>query len=117
MIASLLLEPMKALLIAAAIFVPFERLAGLHRSQPAFRRGWAMDALTGLMNGLLLYTVLLAALGGVDAAAAWSAPQLRYWVASRPLLLQGALALVLGDLGVYAIHRLQHSVPWLWRFH
>jgi sterol desaturase/sphingolipid hydroxylase (fatty acid hydroxylase superfamily) len=76
-----------------------------------------MDALTGMMNGVLLYAVLMAALGGVDAAAAWSAPQLRHWIAARPLLVQGALALVLGDLGVYAIHRLQHTVPWLWRFH
>src|SRR3954462_414400 len=98
MIASLFLGPAKALLIAAAIFVPFERLAGLHRTQLAFRRGWAMDALTGVMNGMLLYGVMLAALGGVDAAAGWSVPQLRQWIAARPLLVQGALALVLGDL-------------------
>jgi sterol desaturase/sphingolipid hydroxylase (fatty acid hydroxylase superfamily) len=117
MIASLFLGPAKALLIAAAIFVPFERLAGLRRTQPAFRRGWAMDALTGLMNGALLFVVLLVALGGVDAVAAWSAPQLRHWIAARPVIAQGALALLLGDLGVYAMHRLQHSVPWLWRFH
>jgi sterol desaturase/sphingolipid hydroxylase (fatty acid hydroxylase superfamily) len=117
MISSLFLEPVKALLIAAAIFVPFERLAGLHRTQPAFRRGWAMDALTALMNGVLLYAVLMAALGGVDAAAAWAAPQLRHWIAARPLLVQAVLTLVLGDLGVYTIHRLQHSLPWLWRFH
>ena len=113
----LVLDPVKALLIAAAIFVPFERLAGLHGTQSAFRRGWAMDALTGLMNGALLYTVLLAALGGVDAAAALSLPQLRHWIATTPLVAQGALALVIGDLGVYGIHRLQHTVPWLWRFH
>ena len=67
--ASLLLEPVKALLVAAAIFVPFERLAGLHAAQPAFRRGWAMDALTGVMNGVRLFAVLMAALGGVNAGA------------------------------------------------
>ncbi len=117
MVASLLLEPVKALLVAAAIFVPFERLAGLHAAQPAFRRGWAMDALTGLMNGVLLFAVLMAALGGVNAGAAWCAPQLRQWIATRGLIAQGALALVLGDLGVYGIHRLQHTLPWLWRFH
>jgi sterol desaturase/sphingolipid hydroxylase (fatty acid hydroxylase superfamily) len=117
MFESLFLGPVKALLIAAAIFVPFERLAGLHGTQAAFRRGWAMDALTGLMNGVLLYAALLAALGGVDAAAAWSVPQLRIWIATTPLIVQGALALVIGDLGVYGIHRLQHTMPWLWRFH
>jgi len=117
MLASLLLEPVKALLVAVAIFVPFERLAGLHAAQPTFRRGWAMDALTGLMNGVLLFAVLMAALGGVNAGAAWCAPQLRQWIAMRGLIAQGALALVLGDLGVYGIHRLQHTLPWLWRFH
>jgi sterol desaturase/sphingolipid hydroxylase (fatty acid hydroxylase superfamily) len=116
-LVSLFLGPVKALLIAAAIFVPFERLAGLHRTQRAFRRGWAMDALTGLMNGVLLYAALLAVLASVDAAAAWSAPQLRHWIAMSPLIVQAALALALGDLGVYGIHRLQHTVPWLWRFH
>jgi sterol desaturase/sphingolipid hydroxylase (fatty acid hydroxylase superfamily) len=69
------------------------------------------------MNGLLLYAALLMVLGGVDAAAAASAPQLRQWVATRPLWAQGLLALIVGDLGVYASHRLAHTVPWLWRFH
>ena len=76
-----------------------------------------MDVLTGLINGLLLYVALLAALGGVDGLAAIGAPQLRHWIASQPFVAQVALALIAGDLGVYAIHRLQHTVPWLWRFH
>jgi sterol desaturase/sphingolipid hydroxylase (fatty acid hydroxylase superfamily) len=117
MLASPLIEPVRALVLAAAVFMPFERLAGLHTAQPVFRRGWAMDALTGLMNGLLLYGALLIALGALDAAAAAAAPQLRHWIATRPLLAQGVLAVVLGDLGVYAMHRLQHTVPWLWRLH
>ena len=28
-----------------------------------------------------------------------------------------ALALVIGELGQYWVHRMQHEVPWLWRFH
>ena len=117
MLSLLFVGPIKALLVAAAVFMPFERLAGLHVAQRAFRAGWAMDVLTGLVNGVLLYAALLAALGGLDAAAAACAPQVRHWIETRPLLAQSVLALVIGDLGVYAIHRLQHSVPWLWRFH
>ena len=111
----LFVGPLKALLIGAAVFVPFERLAGRHAAQRTFRRGWAMDVLTGLMNGLLLYAVLRPARGAIDAAAAACAPQLRHWTEMRSLPAQGVLALVVGDLGVYAIHRLQHTVPWLWR--
>jgi sterol desaturase/sphingolipid hydroxylase (fatty acid hydroxylase superfamily) len=117
MLPSLFLGPVKALIIAAAVFVPFERLAALHSEQRTLRRGWAMDVLTGLLNGLLLYIVLLAALGGVDTGAAAWVPGLRRWMVSQPFLAQAALALIIGDLGVYAIHRLQHTVPWLWRFH
>ena len=117
MLASLFVGPVKALLIAAAVFVPFERLAGLHPAQRTFRAGWATDLFTGIVNGLLLYAALLLALGGLDAVAAACVPQLRSWVETRPLWAQGLLALALGDLGVYGIHRLQHAVPWLWRFH
>jgi sterol desaturase/sphingolipid hydroxylase (fatty acid hydroxylase superfamily) len=117
MLASIFIGPMKALVVAAAVFIPFEQLAGLHRSQRVFRRGWATDLFMGLMNGLFLYASVLFVLGGIDAVAAASAPQLRDWVETRPLLVQYVLAIVLGDLGVYGIHRLQHTVPWLWRFH
>jgi sterol desaturase/sphingolipid hydroxylase (fatty acid hydroxylase superfamily) len=117
MLSLLFVGPLKALLIGAAVFVPFERFAGLHAAQRTFRRGWAMDVLTGLLNGLLLYVTLLAVLGAVDAGAAAAAPQLRHWIETRSLLAQGAIALVVGDFGVYAVHRLQHTVPWLWRFH
>lgn len=117
MLAALFVGPVKAFVIAAAVFVPFERMASLHGAQRTFRRGWAMDVLTGLLNGLILYVMLLAAMGVLDAGAAALVPQLRLWIGSRSFLVQAAIALLVGDLGVYAIHRLQHTVPWLWRFH
>ena len=117
MSVSLFFAPVKLLLVAAAVFIPFERLAGLHQAQRVFRQGWVTDLLTGLINGLLLFSVLLLALGGIDAMAAAGAPQLRHWIETRPLPAQCILALVVGDLGVYAIHRLEHTVPWLWRCH
>jgi sterol desaturase/sphingolipid hydroxylase (fatty acid hydroxylase superfamily) len=66
---------------------------------------------------VLLYVALLATLGGVDVAAAAGAPQLRAWIQHQTLVAQSIVALVVGDLGVYAIHRLQHEIPLLWRFH
>jgi sterol desaturase/sphingolipid hydroxylase (fatty acid hydroxylase superfamily) len=113
----LFIGSVKAFLVAAAVFVPFERLASLRPSQATLREGWAMDVLTGFMNGVLLYVALLIVLGGIDAAAAAGTPQLRHWIENRSLLTQSVIALVVGDLGVYAIHRLQHTLPWLWRFH
>lgn len=117
MLAQLVIEPVKALVFAAMIFVPFERLAAANRTQRVFREGWATDAVTGFLNGLLLYVALLAALAGIDAAASAAVPHLRAWVASQPIAAQAVVAVAIGDLGIYAVHRLQHSVPWLWRFH
>jgi len=113
----LLLGPARPLVIAAAVFVPFERLAAANRAQPVFRRGWATDLFTGLANGLVLYVLLLLVLGGVDVAASALAPQVRAWAHARPLWAQALVAIAAGDLGIYVIHRLQHIVPWLWRFH
>jgi sterol desaturase/sphingolipid hydroxylase (fatty acid hydroxylase superfamily) len=116
-LSTLFLEPVKALVVAAAVFVPFERLAAAHPEQPTLRRGWATDVLTGLMNGLLLYAALMIALSAIDSSASAVAPGVRARVEMQPLWAQAILALVLGDLGVYASHRLSHTVPWLWRFH
>ena len=38
-------------------------------------------------------------------------------VAAWPLPVQGAVALVVGELLVYGLHRAFHAVPLLWRFH
>jgi sterol desaturase/sphingolipid hydroxylase (fatty acid hydroxylase superfamily) len=116
-LVSLFVGPVKALLIAAAVFIPFERFAGLHPTQRTLRDGWATDVFTGLMNGLLLYAALLLALGGIGAAADVCVPQLRHWIGARSLVLQVVIAVLVGDLGVYAIHRLEHTLPSLWRFH
>jgi sterol desaturase/sphingolipid hydroxylase (fatty acid hydroxylase superfamily) len=117
MLASLFITPVRALLVAAAVFVPFERLAARRPEQGTFRQGWATDACTGLINAVLLYGALLVVLGGIDTIAAASAPGIRNWIETTPLWAQSLLALALGDLGVYGVHRLEHTVPALWRFH
>lgn len=117
MLAHLVVEPIKVLLLAALVFVPFERLAAANPRQRVLRAGWATDAITGFLNGLLLYVVLIGALATIDAVASLTAPNLRAWVTTQPIAAQAIIAVAIGDLGVYGVHRLQHAVPWLWRFH
>ena len=109
--------PLKTLVLAAAIFIPFERLAAARRDQPILRRGWATDLLTGVLNGLVLSVVSLAVLAVIDSTAAAIAPSMREWIASRPLWAQVVVAVVAGDFGTYVMHRLVHTIPWLWRIH
>src|SRR5437588_11517580 len=117
MIHVFLLDPIKAVLLAAAVFIPFERFAAERRAQRVFRAGWLSDALTGIANTGVLFAILLVSLAGVDAAAAGVASGLREWIAAQPFVLQVVAAIAIGDLGVYAGHRLMHTVPVLWRCH
>jgi len=54
------------------------------------------------------------------AAAVWLAGgtgKAFFWPSGSSLLLQLALALVVGEFFMYWVHRLAHEVDWLWRFH
>jgi len=54
------------------------------------------------------------------AVAAWLAGgtgKAFFWPSESSLLLQLALALVVGEFFMYWVHRIAHEVDWLWRFH
>lgn len=109
---------LQAFVLLALVFAPLERVLPNRRDQRVFRRGFWNDlcyvAANGVLVRLALTTILLAQLAAADAllSAEW-----RSTVAGLPLWLQVAGALVVGDLGFYAAHRLFHRVPLLWRFH
>jgi ornithine lipid hydroxylase len=62
--------------------------------------------------GALLSLALFVPLGERVAQAG-----LALWPHAAPLALQVALALLVTDVSLYAMHRLSHRVPWLWRLH
>ncbi len=64
----------------------------------------AADALAGVvLTGLAIY---LASVYGEH-----------HWAAGLPPVVALPLAIMLGELGPYAMHRLAHRRPWAWRFH
>jgi sterol desaturase/sphingolipid hydroxylase (fatty acid hydroxylase superfamily) len=91
-----------------------------------FRADWnrshedvGTDILHALVSGIGT-TQLVRPLVSVAAVAAASAVQpsgIGWWPASLPLVAQLALALVLVEFLQYWLHRWQHEVDWLWRFH
>ncbi|SDU66871.1 Fatty acid hydroxylase superfamily protein [Pseudomonas mandelii] len=94
-------------------------VAALERIQP-FRQGWLedhQDTLTDLVHMLVNLSVIqftaenLARLG--DAVPA----SVRVFPVESPLWLQLLLVAAVLDLSLYAMHRISHHVPWLWRFH
>ena len=108
----------KVIFIIFLVFVPLERLFGIHPQQKVFRRDWGNDVIFLLLNGMLTKFGLLAVIVAIIFAAAWIVPaSFQAWVGGLPYWVQIPAIIVLADLGFYWTHRMFHAVPWLWRFH
>jgi sterol desaturase/sphingolipid hydroxylase (fatty acid hydroxylase superfamily) len=105
------------LILLVIIFVPLERVCGLHR-QKLLRKAWGADLvyyfLSGLVPKLLLILPLTVIAAGVHHF--WVGG-LYTWVASLPLWMRITAAMVVGETGSYWGHRWSHEIPFLWRFH
>lgn len=104
--------------VAAAVFVPLERLFARQPNQRVLRRGWRSDVLHFLVTGRLVE------LGLVTAAAVPAVvlsvtvrPFTAPLVGAQPWPLQLVEGVLVGALGAYFGHRWTHTVGFLWRFH
>ena len=108
------------LIIIVVIFVIFSGVEHFFplRKQKLFRQGWATDVTHFAMNqiwvkvGVAITSIPLLLLfrGAVH-------PALQGAIAQQPGWLQFLEALLVAELSFYIIHRLAHTMPWLWRFH
>jgi sterol desaturase/sphingolipid hydroxylase (fatty acid hydroxylase superfamily) len=114
----LLLSAGASLLFLAAVFVPLERAFPARAGQPFFRPAWGTDLAFFLGQYLLWNGLVLACLAPVGRALAALEPAgFRAGFASQPGWLLALEVVLLSDLLVYWAHRIQHRVPFLWRFH
>lgn len=114
---ALLLSTGLSILFLAVVFRPLERLFPA-RQQKFFRPEWWTDLLF-LLGQYLLWTGLVFSV--LYACREWLqgiVPEsFRIGVAAQPWWLQAVEVVVLSDFLIYWGHRLQHRVPFLWRFH
>jgi len=106
------------LLVMTLVFVPVERFWPLHPNQKTFRPQWTTDAFyfvaTHLPAQLLTFLMVAPAL----LLTKWLAiPPLQHFVQRWPYLVQLIAAIFVADLCQYCVHRMFHTVPFLWRFH
>jgi sterol desaturase/sphingolipid hydroxylase (fatty acid hydroxylase superfamily) len=117
-VPGLLFGTASSLLFLAVVFVPLEK-AFPARQQPILRPAWRTD-LCFFLGQYLLWT----------SGVFWILSRLKLWMDQAPLLssfqldvaaqpwwLQALEVVVLSDFCIYWGHRLQHRVPFLWRFH
>lgn len=104
--------------IAVAVFVPLEMLRPAYPGQRRFRRHWLNDVVFLLGNGFFVragYALLFALF--LPGFSRLLPDGLTGFVVSQPLWVQLPAAIIIGDIGMYAAHRMFHAVPFLWRFH
>ncbi len=101
-----------------AVFLPMEKVFPAKSGQRFFRPSWVLD-MCFLLGQYLLWTGLVF----------WALNHFEYWlftlvpvdfrvaVAGQAWWLQAIEVIVLSDFLIYWGHRLQHNVPFLWRFH
>jgi len=104
-------------LVLAMLFVPLEQLFG-RLPQRVLRPGWTTDLAHFAVSHLLVQVTVLLTLMPAAIFFRWAAhPAIQNGVASQPYVLQFVEIVLIADLSEYAIHRLFHTVPLLWRFH
>jgi sterol desaturase/sphingolipid hydroxylase (fatty acid hydroxylase superfamily) len=101
-----------SLLVLAVMFGPLERAFAARAEQRAWREGSAVDLAFFAGQYLVWSALALMALDGVRGVIGGVVPRGEW-----PLAVQVAVAVVAGDVLVYAWHRACHAVPVLWRFH
>ena len=105
-------------LVLSMLFVPLERVFARLPAQRIFRPGWATDLAHFGVSHLLVQVTVLLTLVPAAMFFKWAVhPAVQHAVAAQPVLLQFVEIVLVADLSEYAVHRLFHTVPLLWRFH
>jgi sterol desaturase/sphingolipid hydroxylase (fatty acid hydroxylase superfamily) len=116
-IGELLLAAALSLLLLCFVFRPLEMLFPA-KKQKLFRPAWVTDLCFFLGQYLLWTGGVFWVLGYLEAWLDTVVPgTFRQTVAAQPWWLQAIEVIVLSDFFIYWGHRLQHRLPFLWRFH
>jgi len=100
--------------VAGLVFAPLERLAPIVGGRRAIREQTILDLCHAFYSGALIFLGTLALLAVTVSAVNFSGFLKLH---EQPLILQIIEATIIADLGFYAVHRLFHASPALWRIH
>lgn len=104
--------------ILAIIFIPLERLFPIRKEQRIIRKGWFNDLCHFFINRFLIVagTYGLAVILYILFHRLLDTP-LQKAVASQPAWLEFLEAFLIAEIAFYTLHRLAHTIPWLWKLH
>jgi len=106
------------MLLMTLIYSPIEVLWPAYPKQSVFRDEWLLDIGYFLSTHLpIQITSFLILLPATQLTTYLAVPGLLDAMGRPPWLMQFFLAVLVADLCEYFIHRVFHTVPFLWRFH
>jgi len=111
-----------AVTLTGAVVIALLVLERVHPYQKDWLRSQGdvrTDLIHNIVNATIPQVYTVAFVGGAAAGASWLSEALgmTLWPTGWPMIAQLLLALVIGEVGTYWIHRLMHERPFLWRFH
>ena len=106
-------------LSAIALVAILEHVYPYHRTWNRPRRDIRVDATHSIVIAAVVALATPFVLAGGVAVGGWLSDRIGVglWPTDWPLLAQAPLALVIGELPGYWVHRWQHEWDGLWRFH
>jgi sterol desaturase/sphingolipid hydroxylase (fatty acid hydroxylase superfamily) len=106
------------LLMLALLFVPMERIFARLKDQRVLRRGWQTDLAHFGVSHLIVQISVFLTLAPAQVFFKWSINHdLQAAISTQPLWLQFIEILFVADFSEYWLHRFEHRIPFLWRFH
>lgn len=107
-----------SIILAVLVFIPLERLFALRHEQRILRNLWQLDTIYLLLNGAFIgFGINLLLFAALMLTSQIVPKQFQSWVGAQSFWVQLPVLLLLSDLCFYAVHRMFHKVPWLWKFH
>lgn len=107
-----------SLLFLVLVFFPMEKVFPAKKTQRFFRPGWLLDLCFFLGQYLIWSAFVLWVLNYFDNWLTGIIPSgFRHRVGTQPWYLQASEVIAGSDFIIYWGHRLQHKLPFLWRFH
>lgn len=107
-----------SLVFLVIVFVPMEKTFPAKKDQEIFRSGWVLDFCFFLGQYLFWSGVVLFTMDRFEGVLTGVFPSVFYEaVRSQPMVVQMIEVILLSDVLIYWGHRLQHNIPFLWRFH
>ena len=108
------------MIFAAYVFIAvLERFVPLHPEWSRSHGDLGADLGLGATNAIVVFVARPLLFAAAVDVATWLSAEYgaQIWLNQWSLAIQLVLALLIGELGEYSVHRTMHEIPWRWRIH